>query len=424
MPSGACGGDRTRLLAFLPACLVVTGVLLSSARAGAEDAYLASARLRSGYDANPLALPDARGSAFAGVDAAFAAGRGNGDRALGLIGEWQRTQYAARGIDPAEHGKLSLKAQTSFDGWTLRADTSVESNRTYDTRAFDASQSLKLRPQQGWLRPFVTGELRFRTLNETSVLIADFLPEPQRFWRATVIPGLVVEDGPLELGASVNLAATRYLEEPDLFGFRRNNERVQPFVFLNFRDRGLDVSAAVSRFMGRWHDADFSNVTETLYDVSLRKQAGDLTFAASASRDVADTTFAISPLTVATSWSASFGYTVTDDLTLTVFARGERTDYLDSPFSSRTRALGFGAAYDLGDDMTLSGEIATLHGTALNDRPVRGGVVSLSLAKRFAVERRKPGRVADAQWAASPPPTGLPSSPAWLKRPLPAAYQP
>jgi hypothetical protein len=415
---GPCGAGRIAAVCGLIALLwPVPGQ-------GEEAAWLASARLRGGYDANPMLLPGkGNGSAFGGVDAAFAAGHGDDDRRIGVTGEAQHVEFAKGGIVPSDRQSIALKAETEIGkGWSLRATTQATNVTNYNVRAFDAVATAKLRPDAGTVRPFLTTELRYATLNEPNAVLGDFLPEPQKFSRATAIPGVVLVTDKFELGTSVNVSATRYTQEPDLFGFKRNNERVQPYLFASVKDQGLELSGSVSYLRGTWHDVDFSPVREVLWDVALSKTAGDLTVELSAQRGVEDTTFPVSPLTVVTSYSATLSYAATAALSLRVFARGLRTDYLDSPFTARTQAYGAGVNYDLGKFTTLALDVSRVTGRQIDGTETDGGVAMLSIGMKFASQSETGGD--KTQRAVAPPPTALSPNPALDVRTAGRPYQP
>jgi hypothetical protein len=178
----------------------------------------------------------------------------------------------------------------------------------------------------------------------------------------------------------------------------------------------------VSYLYGAWHDVDFSPVREVLWDVALSKTAGDLTIELSAQRGVEDTTFPVSPLTVVTSYSASLSYAASAALSLRVFARGLRTDYLDSPFTARTQAYGGGFSYDIGKFTTLALDVSRVTGRQIDGTETDGGVAMLSLGMKFASQ----SDTGDdrTQRAVAPPPTALSPNPALDVRTTGRPYQP
>jgi len=210
--------------------------------------------------------------------------------------------------------------------------------------------------------------------------------------------------GGAEIGASVSVSATRYAAPVDLFGFRRDNERLQPFLFARYSEPGLDVSASVSRLYGRWRDVDFSPVKETLFDVSLTRSRGPFTLELGASRYAEDTTFPISPVTINDAFLARLNYEPNEQWSFGAVLRGLRTRYLDSPFVSRVLAYGGSVSYALSDEWRIGAQVLRLDATAINGEPANGGIATLSLSRSLSTngerERRTPGEApAAARWS-------------------------
>ena len=390
-------------------------LLLPAASLKASDVARGSVRLRGGFDANPRLLPGGTGSAFAGVDGAFAIGREDGAMQAGLIGEMERTEYAAGSIAPSERYRLGVEAETTaIENWVLRSSSSIENTRTATVRSFDAVQRVRAGWTGGAVRPFASAEIRYASLNETNAILTDFLPDDQRFGRATVTPGVTaVLGGGAEAGASVSVSATRYTERLDLFGYRRDNERIEPFLFARYEGPGLSVSASVSRLYGRWHDVDFSDVRETLYDVSLTRTMGAWTLDLGAKRFAGETTFPISPVTISSAEFARLTFAPDDRWKLGVLGRTLRTAYLDSPWSADVLAYGVTASYALGGDWLVAAELLRINSTALNGEAADGGVVSLSLTRRFARDAQpaQTNPFQQKQWATERPPPIAQSNP-------------
>ena len=369
---------------------VVFVLLLAMAPASGEEESLGTVQLRGGYDANPTGLPgNPKGSAFVTIGAAVAIGRDYIGGKVAFAGEAQHTEYELRDIVPADRLKAALETEHNLDtGWTLRTSMRADNTTSYDTRALNVVGAVKLRPSGGAFRPFITGELRYSTLNESNILFDDFLPEPQRFVRATVIPGVAIVHGKLEFGVSASISLTRYLAGSDPLGLNRDNTRIQPFLFASYKDDTLDISASVSRFDGRWDDPSFENVQQTLYDVSLAKTFGDFKIDVGAKRSVEDTTFPFVPVTLVTTAGVGLSYKITPELTLRTFAKTLRTDYPGVDLASKITAFGVGANYDIGEGWTLGLDAAYQRGTLIDGEPMTGGVVSLSLAKKFKLAQK------------------------------------
>src|SRR5690606_2783414 len=125
----------------------------------------------------------------------------------GLVGEIERTEYADPHLAPSERYRLSLEAETTaFADWTLRSSSSIRVVRSATLRAFDAAQGVRAQWTGGALRPFVSAEARYVSLNETNAILIDFLPTDLRYGRVTLIPGATMKLGNAEFGASVNLS--------------------------------------------------------------------------------------------------------------------------------------------------------------------------------------------------------------------------
>jgi hypothetical protein len=375
-----------------------------------SDAALGSLRLRGGIDANPRLLPGGRPSGFAGMDGVLAVGREAGTLQYGLIGEIERTEFTDRTIDPSERYRLGLEARTTAAGdWSLRSSSSIENTRSATVRSFDAVEHVRAQWDGGAVRPFLSAEIRYASLNETNAILTDFLPQDQRFGRVTLTPGATVKIGGAEFGMSASLSGTRYADRLDLFGFRRDNERIEPFLFGRYERQGLKLSASVSRLYGTWHDADFSNVSTTLYDVSLSKSAGAWTLDLGAKRAAAETTFPLSPITITSSQLAKLTFAPDERWSFGLLARALQTAYLDSPFSTDVLAYGATVSYALAKDWVLAAQVLRINSRALDGQPADGGVVSLSITKKFAAASQP--SATQRQWAADRPPPIAPPNP-------------
>jgi hypothetical protein len=355
-----------------------------------DAAAVVSAGLRGGFDSNPTLATGGRGSAYGGAEAAFAAGRSRNGIIAGITGEMSRIQYAAPDLDPAERERLSFQVSNADTSrFALKATTSVSQLRTYNTRAFDAVQSVRAQWTETSLRPFVTAELRYATLNETNAIFPTFLPEDQRFVRATAIPGVAWRDGKSEVGTSLNVSMTRYLKTYDIFGFRRDNERFQPFAFYKFDGEDFTVFASLSRLYGIWHDEDFSDVKRTLYEVEASKDVGKLSLSMTLKRFAAETTFPLSPIVITGLAEGRASWPVSEKTTLTLLARDIETEYLDTPLTTRAFTYGLGITHALIDDYALGLELTQTDATTLAGDPVSATGISVSLSKKIAVGDNK-----------------------------------
>ncbi len=375
----------------LKAILIAALALGNAIDAGAEEEFLASVRLRGGYDSSPkLQLGGAGGSAFIGTDAAFVSAKSNGQYVAGLVGEATYTHFRNEEVEPLQRYRLAFSfANKVEDGISVRADTSALSFRSYDTHLADFEHKLRLRKLGSAWQPFVRTELRYSSLNEKNVVIGEFLPEPQKFLRGTIIPGIAWKKEAIEIGTSVSLSATRYEDRLDFFGYRRDNERIQPFLFAEYGGEKFSVSAAVSRLYGDWHDVDFTDVRRTLFHLTADYKFESYTVELAAARVATDTTFPLSPVSIDTSYSAKLSREIDDKTVAAFFVRQIGREFLDSPFRSRTESIGLEMSRELGEDTALGFEIAQLRATPIQGPAVNATAGFLSFTKRTSADPEK-----------------------------------
>lgn len=376
---------------FFAAILMAAFALGNAHIAVAEEEFLASVRLRGGYDTNPtLNLGGAGATAFAGVDVAFVHAKANDKFTAGLVGEATTTQYRNEEVAPLQRYRLALNlANKEQDGISIRTDTTALAFLSYDTQLYDFEHRLRVRKTDTAFQPFLRTELKAASLNEKNVILSEFLPEPYRFLRGTIIPGLSWKREKFEVGASVSLSATRYEDKLDFFGFRRDNERIQPFAFMEYAEEKLSLFAAMSKLYGDWHDVDFTDVVKTLFHLSLEWRFEKCVLELLAMRVAADTTFPLSPVSIDTSYSAKLSRAMDDKTIAAVFVRQYGREFLDSPFRSRTDTAGFEIARELGDETSLAFEIAQSRATPIVGPAVSGTVGFVSLTKRTAADPEK-----------------------------------
>lgn len=377
---------RTRLawLISLVWLLVATGVVQ------ADDEFAASFRLRGGYDTNPVLVPHGRGAAFATVDGAFAAGRETESFVAGVVGEGSFTQYRGNAFAPAQNYKLRLQvANKGQNDVALSASTAITNFSNYDTRSADLTQRVRAQWTGGPVRPFVSAELRLASLNESNPLLGDFLPAPMRYLRGTVTPGVAYRLGKFEAGVSFALSQTKYEEEFDLFGFRRDSRRTQPFVFARYEDTDLEISGAVSLLRGRSEDIDFTDVRAPLFEFALTYNFNPWTIELAAARTAEDTTFPVSPVTINTTLFARLTRHLDDKTRVAAFGRYFERDYWDTPFESSVRAVGFEFVRVLADDFLLGVELAYAHSTLISGGEAEAAIASVGLMRRFGGDPKR-----------------------------------
>lgn len=370
-----------RILSGVCAGVVALGV--SGVRA--DDDFIASLRLRGGYDTNPQFSTGAGigGSAFLGTDMAIAAGTKEKDYSYGVAAEASTTQYGNPLAVPSLSGKVILRGTYGDEAANIAATTTIADTNTYNLRSSDLIQSLKGEVKFGAVKLFTTVEGARSSLNQTNAIFQDFLPSPQVYLRGTLIPGIAYVCDKFEIGASVNLSVRRYEKELDDFGYRRDNERVQPFLFAKYQGKDITFFGSVSNLRATFHDVDFTNVDTILFDTNLSWRVAPFTLDLAAYRRASETTFPISPITTDTAYTAKARWQVEPKLTLTAGLGYATTDYLDSPFSAQTWTYGIGASHDLGNGYALGLDLSHAQGTLISGEKASAVIVSTSLTKKF-----------------------------------------
>lgn len=365
-------------------CAGVMGLVVGAACA--EDDFIASLRLRGGFDTNPVFSNGGGigGSAFIGTDTALVAGTKEKDYSYGVAAEASTTQYANPLALPALTGKVVLRGTYGGDDANIAATTTIADTNTYNLRSSDLVQSLKGEVKFGAIKVFTTVEGARSTLNQTNAIFQDFLPTPHVYLRGTLIPGIAYVRDKFEIGASVNLSVRRYQRELDDFGYRRDNERVQPFLFAKYQDKDITVFGSISQLYGAFHDVDFTNVNTTLFDANLSWRIAPFTIDLAAYRRAGETTFPISPITIDTAYTAKASWLVEPKLTLTAALGYATTDYLDSRFSAQTLTYGIGASHDLGHGYALGLDLTRAQGSLISGDKANAIVISSSLTKKFS----------------------------------------
>lgn len=378
--------------------LIVVFLLTSIEAAGAADTvsptpqhdFAASFLLRGGYDTNPefSSGNGIGGSAFVGTETALIAGSKFDNATIGVAAEAGTVHYANPRTTPTERGKVILRGSLGDDRLKLSSTTTIADVSSYNLRSSDVSQALKLEAKIDQFKLFVTAEGGQSSLNQTNAIFQDFLPSPHRFMRGALVPGISFVHGKVEVGVSVNLSARRYHDEFDDFGYRRDNERVQPFVFAKYGGENVTAFGSVSRLYGKWHDVDFSDVDRLLFDANISWRAKPFKIDLLATRRASETTFPISPITIDTIYSAKASWTIDPKWTLAASLGYADTEYLDSPFVARTLTYGLGVTRDLGDDLTLGIDLTRAQGTLISGARADALILMSSLTKKFGTPAR------------------------------------
>lgn len=366
---------------------VAAAVFMLAFSAGAlraEDEILGSLQLRGGYDSNPTFSPADRGTALGGINAVIVAGRTTEDFIAALSAEASYTRYSEAVDAPAGRYKASFDiANKDQAEYSLKSTTSVASFRNYDTQSLDAIERVRVQKTGSEVQPFVTAEMRYSELNESNILLGEFLPKPEAYLRGTIIPGVSVKKDGLEIGASVNLSVTRYRDKLDLFGFRRDNERAEPFLFLRYKKNKLSLFASLSRLYGDWHDVDFSDVRRNLYELSLTYDGDPISFELSGKRTAEETTFPISPITIDTLYSGKIKSKLDHKNAVAFFGRYYEKEYLDSNLIQRSTSFGAQFTHDISDKTSFGLELARNRMSPILGPAIEATVAIASLTQRF-----------------------------------------
>jgi len=371
--------------------LVFLPMATSAARAAdtvsppSDHDFAASFLMRGGYDTNPQFSSGngIGGSAFLGTETALIAGAKTGDTTLGIAAEAGTIDYANPRATPTRRGKVILRGSFGTDELRLSSTTTLADIDSYNQRSRDISQALKLEARVGDVKLFATAEGGRGSLNQTNAIFQDFLPRPQQFLRASIVPGISLVRGKAELGVSVNVSTRRYVDELDDFGFRRDNERMQPFVFAKYDGDSVTAFGAISRLYGKWHDVDFSDVDRLLFEANLTWRAKPFKIDFLASRRASETTFPISPITIDTIYSAKASWTIDPQWTVLASLGYADTEYLDSPFRARTLSYGVGVTRELDADLVWGLDLTRAQGTLISGARADALIVMTSLTKKF-----------------------------------------
>jgi hypothetical protein len=372
----------------LTAAIIIAAGLSGAARA--EDDFAGSFRLRGGYDTNPefAGRSGIGGSAFIGTETALIAGTKEAGYTAGVAAEAGTIHYANPAATPTLSGKLILRGKIGDDDASLSSTTTISDISSYNLRSSDLVESLKGEAKTGALKVFATAEVARSSLNQSNAIFQDFLPKPQQFLRTTLIPGLSVVAGKAEAGVSVNLSTRRYTEYLDDFGYRRDNERVQPFVFAKYDGGDISGAVAISQLYGWWHDPDFSRVNRFLFEANASWRPKPFSIELAASRRAGETTFPISPITIDTLYNLKASWQVDPALMLVGNVAYADSEFLDSPYRSRTFTMGLGLQHDVSKDLTWGVDLTCASGRLISGDRARAIIIASSLTKRFTTDSK------------------------------------
>lgn len=369
-------------------CVLLVAASLTSVTA--EEVFVSSMRLRGGYDSNPLLAPNGKGAAFATLEGAFAAGRQQDGWVTGVTGEFSATKFSEAEFRAFQNHRFRLRlSNENFGNLALDSTMLFATASTYDTRAAQAVQRTHLQYATGAIRPFAAIEMRAVSLNELNPLLGGFLPEPMKFLRGTIGPGVAYVDGKHEIAASIVIGRSKYEGSADLFGFRRDNTRVQPTLSVKSEQGDLSWRGTVSYFRAFSEDAFFTDVEQFLFDVGGTAKFGNVSADISFAQTAEETSFPVSPMTINRLFQAKLSWTPDDKAGFGIFTRQLRRDYWDTPLYSRVRSFGAEASYHMNAEIALSGEVAFTRALLLSGAEADGLVATVSLTRRFGEAPRK-----------------------------------
>jgi hypothetical protein len=363
---------------------IIFVLIAAGSAADAQEEFAASFRLRGGYDSNPNLAPNGKGSALIAWDAAAVYGRDHGEWISGATAEASLTRYRSDQFEPAQSYRLRLRlTNKNQNDISLDATTTLAYASNYDTRSDFLNQRVHAQWTGGALRPFAAGDLKFASLNEVNVLLGEFLPEPMRYLRGTITTGIAYVNDKTEAGVQIALARTKYQQEPDLFGFQRDNDRVQPGVYAKYSADNLALSGTLSYLRAYSQEEFFSDVSVYLFELSLTAKFEGWSGELSVARTAEDTTFPISPVTINTALQAKLMREVGEKTSAGIFGRVVQRKYWDSPFFSRTRVAGIEVTHEIREDILLASELGFAKSLLITGAEADGVVAMFALTKRF-----------------------------------------
>ena len=372
------------------AWLWVVCLALSSLSANAAEEFAASFRLRGGYDSNPLLAPQGKGSPLIAWEAGAVYGRDHGEWISGGTAEASLTRYREEGFEPVQNYRLRLRlANKSQNDISLDATTTLAHAANYDTKSDFVNQRVHAQWIGGALRPFAAADLKLASLNEANILLGDFLPEPMRYLRGTITTGFAYVKDKAEAGVQIAFARTRYEQELDLFGFRRDNDRVQPSLYAKLERENLSLAGAISFLRVASQDEFFTNVNAVLFEISLNAKRGEWNGEISLARTAEDTTFPVSPLTINTALNAKLSRSLDEKTSAGLFGRVLHRKYWDTPLFARTHIAGVEVTRELADGLQVAGELGLAKSLLISGAEADGVVATLALTKRFGAPAKK-----------------------------------
>jgi hypothetical protein len=325
--------------------------------ASLETVSVGSIGLRGGFDSNPTDTDGAKGSLFANQTINYDYLRGSVDNgSIGLKLTLSDTVYQPNVAAPstavlaAVTGALRLAPNLS-----LRTTLTTTVDDNWSRRSHSVQLRNRIEYETDQYRLFANLDTGISALNERNIFTeGGFLPADENFTTATALPGFAYKFAAGEVGTSIALSRIAYLA-PDILGFDRSHNIVQPNVFFNATVSGLQLEGSLSPFLAMYDTSDFATVQQLNYTAKLKYLTGPWAFGLGSSRTVQDTTFALSSLDSVLAHEASVSYKIDDKNAVSLLARYRRdlylgvSDYIGLDLYSTTYLTGIDFAHNFGD---------------------------------------------------------------------------
>ncbi len=305
--------------------------------------------LRGGYDSNPTDGERARGSAFVTQALNWDYARGSNRDGYGLSLTMQNTTYHPRVIAASLANNLTFTAATPLtEALTLRGVLTASNEQTWSRRQNAALLRTRLEYDQETFRLFGSLEARAGALNERNYFaLGSFLPRDENSLTVTTLAGAAYKTTYGEIGVSASAARTRYLEDYDYIGFRRDNDRVQPNLFYAGNVAGATLEGSVSPLNAWFPAKDFDSLRRLLYTAKAKIPLGAFTVALTSSRTTQETTLPFSVIDLVTQHEARLTARFWEKNAVSLFVRQKIDDYYGLSAKATTRSLGLEYARNL-----------------------------------------------------------------------------
>lgn len=350
--------------------------------------------LRGGFDSSPTNSKGEKGSPTLTGFASWNYLRGTVQDGYGLDLLLVDTQYDPRQLAASRLHTLTLKHATGIgENLTLQSSLAIENEQTWSRRRSSLTWRERLNLSLGSFRLFANAEARLAALNERNVFASgDFLPQDENLATLGITPGIAWRQGETEIGVSFMASRTRFTNGTDYLGLRRDNDRLQPNLFVSTALKGASFEASLSPLQILFPDKEFENEKTLLYTAKLRVPYERLTLDLSSGRTVEDTTLPFAVVNLVTQHEGKLTARFNDTNALSLTIRQKLEDYLGLDSTTRTSSIGLDYARGLGDGMTATASAAWRKTKDTGLEAVPAFVVQLGLQKQL--DFSEPGKAA------------------------------